>query len=53
VRAVERASSLYAIMVVRGYNGSMAEQSPVRFQGEDWLPLGTGTAVLAMALVWK
>jgi energy-coupling factor transporter transmembrane protein EcfT len=53
VRAVERSSSLYAVMVVRGYNGSMAEKSPVRFQWEDWLPLGTGTAVLMLVILWK
>jgi energy-coupling factor transporter transmembrane protein EcfT len=53
VRAVERASSLYAVMVVRGYNGSMAEKSPVHFQWEDWLPLGTGTAVLMLVILWK
>lgn len=53
VRAVERASSLYAVMVVRGYKGSMAEQSPIHFRREDWLPLTTGIAVLVLALVWK
>jgi len=53
VRAVERSSRLYAVMVVRGYSGSMAEKGTVRFQQEDWLPLGTGTAVLALVLVWK
>jgi energy-coupling factor transporter transmembrane protein EcfT len=36
---------LCAIMVVRGYSGSMAEQS-VRLQRADWLPILTGTAVL-------
>jgi len=53
VRAVERASSLYAVMVARGYSGSMAEQAPVRFHREDWLPLGAGTAVLVLVLLWK
>ena len=28
VRAVERSSRLYAVMMVRGYSGSMAEQGP-------------------------
>lgn len=53
VRAVERASRLYAVMVVRGYSGSMAEKGTVRFHHEDWLPLGTGAAVLVLVLVWK
>jgi energy-coupling factor transporter transmembrane protein EcfT len=53
VRSVERASRLYAVMVVRGYNGSMAEKSTVGFLPEDWIPLGTGTAVLLLVLVWK
>ncbi len=53
VRAVERASRIYAVMVVRGYSGSMAEKSSIRLQREDWLPLGTGCAVLLLVIVWK
>jgi energy-coupling factor transporter transmembrane protein EcfT len=53
VRAEERASRLYAVMVVRGYNGSMAEKGSVRLHREDWLPLGAGMAVLLLVLVWK
>jgi cobalt/nickel transport system permease protein len=53
VRALERASRLYAVMVVRGYSGSMAEKGIIRFQREDWLPLGTGTAVFVLVLIWK
>lgn len=53
VRAVERASRLYAVMVVRGYNGSMAEKGAVHFQRQDWLPLGAGTVVLMLVIVWK
>ncbi len=53
IRAVERASRLYAVMVVRGYNGSMAEKGTVRFQRQDWLPLGTGTVVLLLVILWK
>ncbi len=53
VRAVERASRIYAVMLVRGYSGSMAEKSPVKLRAEDWLPLGTGVAVLAIVIVWK
>ncbi len=53
VRAVERSSRLYAVMVVRGYSGSMAEKSPVRLHREDWLPLGTGGVILLLVLVWK
>jgi cobalt/nickel transport system permease protein len=53
VRAVERSSRLYAVMVVRGYSGSMAEKSTVHFAREDWLPLGSGIAVLALVIVWK
>jgi cobalt/nickel transport system permease protein len=53
VRAVERASRLYAVMAVRGYSGSMAEKGTVRFQRQDWLPLGTGMLLLLLVLVWK
>jgi energy-coupling factor transporter transmembrane protein EcfT len=53
VRSVERASRLYAVMVVRGYNGSMAEKGNIRLHPEDWLPLGTGILVLVIVIVWK
>jgi len=53
VRAVERSSRLYAVMVVRGYSGSMAEQGPVKLHREDWLPLGTGMAVLLLVILWR
>ena len=53
VRAIERASRLYAVMVVRGYTGSMAEKSIIRLRREDWLPLSAGTIVLALVLVWQ
>ncbi len=53
VRAIERASRLYAVMVVRGYRGSMAEKSMIRLHREDWLPLGAGVVVLLLAVVWK
>lgn len=53
VRAVERSSRLYAVMVVRGYSGSMAEQGPVKLHREDWLPLGTGTTVLLLVILWR
>ena len=53
VRAVERASRLYAVMIVRGYSGSMAEKGLVRLHREDWLPLGSGALVLAFVLLWK
>jgi energy-coupling factor transporter transmembrane protein EcfT len=53
VRAIERASRLYAVMVVRGYNGSMAEKGMIRMRKEDWLPLGAGTLVLILVIVWK
>lgn len=53
VSAIERSQRLYAVMVVRGYNGSMAEKGVIRLQAEDWLPLGTGALVLALALAWR
>ncbi|MGE5172465.1 MAG: energy-coupling factor transporter transmembrane component T family protein [Betaproteobacteria bacterium] len=53
VQAVERASRIYAVMVVRGYSGSMAEKSTIRLRREDWLPLGTGVAVLLLVVIWK
>ncbi len=53
VRAVERSSRLYAVMAVRGYRGSMAEQSVEKLGWNDWLPMGTGVASLALVLVWS
>jgi cobalt/nickel transport system permease protein len=53
VRAVERSSRIYAVMVVRGYSGSMAEKGTVRLRRADWLPLLTGAAVLLLVLIWK
>lgn len=53
VRAVERSTRIYEVMVVRGYRGSMAEASTIRFKREDWLPLCTGSAVLALVIFWK
>ncbi len=50
VRAVERASRLYAVMSVRGYSGSMAERGKIRLMRADWLPLLTGMIVLIMVL---
>ncbi len=52
VRAVERASRIYAVMVVRGYSGSMAERIPIRLERVDWLPLGTGCVVLLLVIIW-
>jgi len=52
VRAVERASRIYAVMVVRGYNGRMAERSQIRLERADWLPLGAGCAVLLLVIIW-
>ncbi len=53
VRAVERASRLYAVMAVRGYSGSMAQRGPERYRLEDLLPVGTGLVVLVMTIGWK
>ncbi len=53
VRAVERSSRLYAVMVVRGYNGSMAEAGGIRLRRADWLPILTGMTVLTLVLTWK
>ncbi len=53
VRAVERASRLYAVMSVRGYNGSMAQTGTERYRREDWIPVTTGLLVLGMVLVWN
>lgn len=52
VRAVERSSRLYAVMSVRGYNGSMGEQAAGAFTPQDWLPLGAGAVLLLVVLVW-
>jgi len=53
VRAVERSSRLYAVMVVRGYNGKMAETTIGTIGLNDWLPVGTGIAVLATIILWR
>jgi cobalt/nickel transport system permease protein len=53
VRAVERSSRLYAVMVVRGYNGKMAEASVGTISVHDWLPVGTGLAVLTTVMFWR
>ena len=53
VRAVERASRLYAVMAVRGYSGSMAEKGDIEIRQSDWLPIATGGAVLMMVMVWN
>jgi cobalt/nickel transport system permease protein len=52
VRAVERSQRLYAVMAVRGYNGSMADKTVGSFGGSDWLPLGAGMSILALVLLW-
>ena len=53
VRAVERSSRLYAVMVVRGYNGKMAETTVGTIGLNDWLPVGTGIAVLTTVILWR
>ena len=53
VKAVERASRLYAVLAVRGYHGSMAQAGAGGFRRDDWLPLGTGIIVLTLVLVWR
>lgn len=53
VKAVEHASRLYAVMAVRGYSGRMAEKGVERFRAADWLPLATGSLVLALSIIWK
>ncbi len=53
VAAVERSSRLYAVMAVRGYSGSMAEKERARLTRYDWLPFGTGVAVLTFVVMWR
>jgi len=50
---VERSQRLYAVMAVRGYNGSMAEKTVGTFDRSDWLPLAAGSGVVALALLWR
>ncbi len=52
VRAVERSSRIYAVMVVRGYSGSMAERAPIRLERADWLPLTAGCVVMLLVIIW-
>lgn len=53
VKAVERASRLYAVMTVRGYSGSMAQKGGGGLHREDYLPLGAGSIVLMLAILWR
>ena len=53
VRAVERASRLYAVMSVRGYSGSMADRTIGGWGRHDVLPVAAGMAVLAMTVLWR
>lgn len=53
VRSVENASRLHAVMVVRGYNGSMADRGDAAFRKSDWLPIAAGISILSVAVVWK
>lgn len=53
VKAVERSTHLYAVMSVRGYRGSMAEESLGRLGRNDWLPLGLGIGALAASIGWR
>lgn len=53
VAAVERSSRLYAVMAVRGYNGSMAEKERGALTRHDWLPVSTGAVVLIFVIVLK
>jgi energy-coupling factor transporter transmembrane protein EcfT len=53
VKAVERTSHLYAVMAVRGYRGSMAEESLGTLGKSDWLPLGMGISLVALVMFWK
>ena len=53
VQAIERSQRLFAVMSVRGYSGSMAGPAAVGLVRHDWLPLGAGSCVLALILVWR
>jgi energy-coupling factor transporter transmembrane protein EcfT len=53
VRAIERSSRIYAVMSVRGYNGSMAERGSFGLKRDDWLPLCVGIMALLLVAVWK
>lgn len=53
VLAVERSSRLYAVMAVRGYNGSMADKERAVLTRHDWLPLSAGTIIFFLAVAGK
>jgi cobalt/nickel transport system permease protein len=53
VKAVERASRLYAVMAVRGYSGSMADRAVGGWGRYDALPVAVGAGVLALTLLWR
>lgn len=52
VRSVERSSRIHAVMLVRGYRGSMAGQARLVFHREDFVPVLAGIGVLALVAAW-
>jgi hypothetical protein len=40
-------------MVVRGYNGKMAEATIGTIGLNDWLPVGAGIALLTTVILWR
>ncbi|MFA5073501.1 MAG: energy-coupling factor transporter transmembrane component T [Nitrospirota bacterium] len=53
IMTVERSSRLYATMMVRGYQGSMADQGDVTVYPRDGVPLGIGMGVLLLGIIWR
>lgn len=53
VRAVERSTSLYAVMAVRGYSGRMAGSTRERPGRTDLVPCMSGMLILSLVLVWR
>jgi energy-coupling factor transporter transmembrane protein EcfT len=53
VTAVERAIRLYAVMTVRGYNGSMADRERWKLTMHDWLPISSGSFILILVLAMQ
>ncbi len=53
VKAVERSTRLYAVMSVRGYSGSMAQEGGLALRKEDCIPYAVGVLVLSFAIFWS
>ncbi|MDH7499433.1 MAG: energy-coupling factor transporter transmembrane component T [candidate division NC10 bacterium] len=53
VLSFEKSQRLYDVMYLRGYRGQIVPSSPLRLKPGDWLPLGVGGGILAIAILLR